>query len=188
MSSVGEGADVLDDLMARVVARDREAFAQFYDLTAPRVFGTVLRILRDRGYSEETVQEIYLQAWREADRFDPERGSVIAWLMTISHRRAVDRVRSEQARGERESRPIEFDRPFDVVAEAVVDQEDRRRVIDCLGGLTDLQRQSVELAYYRGLTYRQVAERLSVALPTVKARIRDGLRRLKGCLGVDGDG
>lgn len=187
MTDVGEGAEVLDVLMKRIVARDRDAFARLYDLTSAPVYGMVLRVLRDPGYSEETVQETYLQAWHQADRFDAGRGSVLTWLVTMAHRRAVDRVRSEQSRGERDRRAAAPERPFDVVAETVVGRDDRRQVVDCLDTLSDLQRQSVELAYYRGLTYREVAEHLSVTLPTVKTRIRDGLRRLKSCLGVGGD-
>ncbi|WP_066907643.1 ECF RNA polymerase sigma factor SigK [Millisia brevis] len=187
MTDVGEGAEVLETLMARIVARDRDAFARLYDLTSAVVYGTVLRVLRDPGYSEETVQETYLQAWRHAERYDASRGSVSTWLVTMAHRRAVDRVRSEQSRGERDLRANAPERAFDAVAEAVVVRDDRRRVADCLDSLTDLQRQSVELAYYRGLTYREVAENLSVTLPTVKTRIRDGLQRLKSCLGVGRD-
>lgn len=187
MTDVGEGAEVLEMLMVRVVDRDRDAFARLYDLTSAPVYGTVLRVIRDAGFSEETVQETYLQAWRHADRYDASRGSVLTWLVTMAHRRAVDRVRSEQSRGERDRRASAPERPFDVVAEAVVVRDDRRRVADCLGSLTDLQRQSVEMAYYQGLTYREVADHLAVTLPTVKTRIRDGLRRLKSCLGVGRD-
>ena len=94
----------LDVLLRRVARRDADAFAAFYDATRSRVFGLVTRVLRDRGYSEETTQEVYLQVWRSAETYDPTAGSALAWLMTLAHRRAVDRVRSEQAAGKRESR------------------------------------------------------------------------------------
>ncbi len=87
----------LDALLRRVARRDTEAFAEFYDHTSSRVFGLVTRVLRDRGYSEETTQEIYLQVWDNAGNYDPAAGSPLAWLMTLAHRRAVDRVRAEQS-------------------------------------------------------------------------------------------
>lgn len=176
----------LDGLLRRVGHRDRDAFAAFYDATRSRVYGIVLRVLRDRGYSEETTQEIYLQVWRSAESFDPAAGSALAWLLTLAHRRAVDRVRAEQAAAQRDSRwgVATVERATDHVSDAVIAGEERRRVTACLEGLTDLQRECIELAYYRGLTYVQVAERLSANLATVKSRMRDALRGLRNCLGV----
>lgn len=176
----------LRTLLTRIAGGDAEAFADFYDLTGPRVYGLVLRVLRDPGFSEETTQEVYLQVWKSATTFDPERGSPLSWLMTLAHRRAVDRVRSEQSHTDREivyettNRSDEFDQ----VTEEVSHRFERQAVIDCLGVLTEIQRQSVTLAYYGGRTYREVATELDVAVPTVKSRIRDGLARLRGCLGV----
>lgn len=176
----------LDGLLRRVGDRDRDAFAAFYDATRSRVSGIVLRVLRDRGYSEETTQEIYLQVWRSAESYDPAAGSALAWLLTLAHRRAVDRVRSEQAASLRDARwgAGTVERPTDHVSEAVISGEERRRVTACLDGLTDLQRECIELAYHQGLTYVQVAERLSANLATVKSRMRDALRGLRNCLGV----
>lgn len=189
MSGVGGDTDTLEHLIGRVALRDAQAFAQLYDATRTRVFGMVLRVLRDSGYSEETTQEVYLQVWRSADKYDPAQGSALSWLITLAHRRAVDRVRSEQSGAEREDRygSSNVEAEFDQVTEEVARREDRRRVTDCLGTLTDLQRRSVELAYYNGYTYPQVAEALDSPLPTVKSRIRDGLKRLKSCLGVTSD-
>lgn len=176
----------LDALLRRVAHRDREAFADFYDATRSRVFGVVLRVLRDRGYSEETTQDIYLQVWRTAESYDPASGSALAWLLTLAHRRAVDRVRSEQAASQRDSRygATTVERASDNVSDAVISGEERARVIACLEGLTDIQRECIELAYYRGLTYVQVSEQLSANLATVKSRMRDALRGLRNCLGV----
>jgi RNA polymerase sigma-70 factor, ECF subfamily len=173
-------------LLHRVAQRDTEAFAAFYDLTRARVFGLVTRVLRDPGYSEETTQEIYLQVWRSAENYDPAAGSPLAWLLTVAHRRAVDRVRSEQAAGQRESRygVANVDPPADHVADSVIDRDERRQVTDCLGSLTDVQRECIELAYYDGLTYPQVSERLSANLATVKSRMRDAIRGLRRCLGI----
>ncbi|HEY5843504.1 MAG TPA: ECF RNA polymerase sigma factor SigK [Mycobacterium sp.] len=176
----------LDVLLRRVARRDADAFAAFYDATRSRVFGLVTRVLRDRGYSEETTQEVYLQVWRSAETYDPTAGSALAWLMTLAHRRAVDRVRSEQAAGKRESRygAMSVDTPLDVVSDSVLVSDERRRVTSCLDDLTDLQRECIQLAYYEGLTYVQVSERLSANLATVKSRMRDGLRGLRNCLGL----
>jgi RNA polymerase sigma-70 factor (ECF subfamily) len=176
----------LDALLRRVAHGDADAFAQLYDATRSRVYGMVCRVLRDRGYSEETTQDVYLQVWRTAESYDPASGSALAWLLTLAHRRAVDRVRSEQAATQRDSRygSANVERDTDSVTDAVLSGEDRRRVTACLDGLTDIQRECIELAYYQGMTYVQVSERLSANLATVKSRMRDGLRGLRNCLGV----
>ena len=176
----------LDALLRRVARRDAEAFAEFYDETRTRVFGLITRVLRDPGYAEETTQEVYLQVWRSADSYDPASGSPLAWLLTLAHRRAVDRVRSEEAAGKRESRygAASVEPPVDAVSESVLVRDERRQVNACLEGLTDLQRECIELAYYDGLTYVQVSDRLSANLATVKSRMRDALRNLRNCLGM----
>jgi RNA polymerase sigma-70 factor, ECF subfamily len=176
----------LDALLRRVAQRDVEAFAAFYDNTRARVFGLVARVLRDPGYSEETTQDVYLQVWNNASNYDPSAGTPLAWLMTLAHRRAVDRVRSEQAASQRESRygAANVDVPADRVAEAVIHLDERRQVTVCLDSLTDIQRECIQLAYYEGLTYAQVSNRLSANLATIKSRMRDAIRGLRTCLGV----
>ncbi|MCK0172748.1 sigma-70 family RNA polymerase sigma factor [Mycolicibacterium sp. F2034L] len=176
----------LDDLLRRVGERDVDAFAAFYDATRARVYGLVTRVLRDPGYSEETTQEVYLQVWRSAAGYDPKSGSPMAWLMTLAHRRAVDRVRSEQAASDRESRygALTVDPAIDHVADSVLLLDEQRRVVDCLDSLTDVQREAIQLAYYEGLTYVQVSERLAANLATIKSRMRDGIRGLRNCLGI----
>ncbi len=176
----------LGELLRQVARQDVDAFAAFYDLTRARVFGLVTRVLRDSGYSEETLQEIYLQVWRSAESYDPTAGSPLAWLMTLAHRRAVDRVRTEQAASQRESRygAANVDVPSDSVADSVISSDEQRQVADCLGALTDAQRECIQLAYYDGLTYAQVSERLSANLATIKSRMRDAIRGLRKCLGT----
>ncbi|HNF05415.1 MAG TPA: ECF RNA polymerase sigma factor SigK [Mycobacterium sp.] len=176
----------LDALLRRVAQRDADAFAAFYDATRARVYGLVTRVLRDRGYSEETTQDVYLQVWRTAESYDPASGTALAWLLTLAHRRAVDRVRSEQAASQRESRygAATVETATDEVSDAVISSDEQRQVASCLEGLTDVQRECIELAYYRGMTYVQVSERLSANLATVKSRMRDALRGLRNCLGV----
>lgn len=176
----------LDELLRQVAQRDVDAFAALYDRTRARVYGMVTRVLRDPGYSEETTQDIYLQVWRSAGNYDPAAGSPMAWLLTLAHRRAVDRVRSEEAASQRESRygAATVDPPVDHVADSVILLDERRRVVDCMASLSDLQREAIQLAYYEGLTYVQVSERLSANLATIKSRMRDGIRGLKNCLGI----
>ena len=176
----------LDALLRQVARRDVDAFAAFYDQTRSRVFGLVTRVLRDPGYSEETTQDIYLQVWRSAESYDPSAGTPLAWLMTLAHRRAVDRVRSEQASTTRESRygAANVEPPSDHVADLVIRSDEHRQVAQCLGSLTDTQRQCIQLAYYDGLTYSQVSDRLATNLATIKSRMRDAIRGLRRCLGV----
>ena len=176
----------LDALLRRVAQQDVEAFAAFYDNTRARVFGLVVRVLRDPGYSEETTQDIYLQVWRNAAGYNPSAGTPLAWLMTLAHRRAVDRVRSEQSASQRESRygAANFEVPADRVAEAVIQLDEQRQVTQCLDSLSDPQRECIQLAYYEGLTYVQVSQRLAANLATIKSRMRDGIRGLRKCLGV----
>jgi RNA polymerase sigma-70 factor (ECF subfamily) len=175
----------LAPLLALVARGDQTAFATVYDRAAAQVFGLVRRVLRDPAQSEEVTQEVMLEVWRTASRFDPHRGSAMTWLMTMAHRRAVDRVRSGQAAAERELRASVAVTDYDVVAEEVETRLDAQRVRRCLDSLTELQRESVTLAYYGGYTYREVAGLLGVAVGTVKTRMRDGLIRLRDCLGAD---
>jgi RNA polymerase sigma-70 factor, ECF subfamily len=175
----------LVDLMARCTTADQTAFRELYDLTNRRVYGIVLKVLRSPEHAQEVSQEVYVEVWKQASTYKPEKGSVIAWLATMAHRRAVDRVRSvssEVARDERYAF-IDQDRESDEVWDSVAQQYDVERVREALARLTDIQRQSIQLAYYEGLTQSQIAKVLKLPLGTVKTRIRDGLRRLGDALG-----
>ena len=178
-----DGAD-LAAALRRTARGDHEAFAALYDRVAPVLFGTVRVVVRDPSLAEEVTQEVFLDVWRFAARFDPARGSALAWMATIAHRRAVDRVRSEQRSAIRERRAAEHAIPFDEVAESAEHNLERERVRRCLQRLTDLQREAVTLAYYGGRSYREVAALLGVPAGTVSTRMRDGLIRLRDCLGV----
>ncbi|WP_374212703.1 ECF RNA polymerase sigma factor SigK [Frankia sp. CiP3] len=177
-----------DEFLQRASRGDSDAFAALYDLLAPRVLGLVRRVLRDPAQSEEVTQEVFVEVWRTAARFDPAKGSAAAWVCTLAHRRAVDRVRSVQAATDRERRAALLGHRdgdgFDDVVEQVEARLEREHLRRCLDHLTDSQRESITLAYYRGYTYREVAEYLKVPAGTVKTRMRDGLIRLRDCLGV----
>lgn len=175
----------LSRLLTASAGGDQDCFAQFYDATAPRVLGLVLRVLRDRAQAEEITQEVFLQVWRTAGSFDPSRGSALGWLLTLAHRRAVDRVRSVVAQSKRDVvyESQHADTPFDSTAETAQGRLEATEVRAALGTLTQTQRSAVELAFFDGLTHTEVSERLGVPLGTAKTRIRDGLRRLRNELG-----
>ena len=180
------GAD--DDvavLLARVARGDQLAFEEVYDRMAGPVLGMVRGVVRDLAQSEEVMQEVLLELWRTASRFDAGKGSAMSWVMTLAHRRAIDRVRSEQKSADRELRAASAQIDYDDVTEAVEATMDRERVRRCLRSLTDLQQESVTLAYYNSYTYSEVAGLLGVPVGTVKTRMRDGLIRLRDCLGVE---
>ncbi|HZA73655.1 MAG TPA: ECF RNA polymerase sigma factor SigK [Propionibacteriaceae bacterium] len=175
----------LVDLMTRCAAQDQAAFDELYHLTVRRVYGTVLRILRSADHAQEVAQEVYVEIWRQAPRYAAEKGSVAAWIATMAHRRAVDRVRSvssEVARDERYA-VIDLDRESDEVWDSVAQKYDVERVRRAIATLTPIQREALQLAYYDGLTQSQISTKLNLALGTVKTRIRDGLRRLGEALG-----
>jgi RNA polymerase sigma-70 factor (ECF subfamily) len=181
------GAD-LGGLLRRCARGDESAFAEFYDATASRAWGVALRVLRNRAYAEEVMQESYLQVWRRSGRFDATRGRAESWFLTIVHRTAVDRVRSVEASSRRDQKYTEQHLSLpeqDTTAAAVQQTLDARRVHGALDALTELQRQAVELAYWGGYTHTEVAGLLDIPVGTAKTRIRDGLIRLRDTMGVE---
>jgi RNA polymerase sigma-70 factor (ECF subfamily) len=178
---------MVGSLLTQVARGDRDSFARLYDAVAAPVFGLIKRIVRDPAMSEEVTQEVMLEVWKNAPRFDLARGSAVSWILVMAHRRAVDRVRSEQAARDRVARvaPQWQDPPHDPVEESALSQDQAGTVRRAMAGLSDPQRQAIELAYYQGLTQSEIAGHLGVPLGTVKTRIRDGLQRLQTLLRTD---
>jgi RNA polymerase sigma-70 factor, ECF subfamily len=175
-----------EQLLVAVARGDQAAFGELYDRVAGTVHGVVRKVVRDPAQSEEVTQEVLVEVWRTAVRFDPDRGSARTWILTMAHRRAIDRVRSEQSSRDRTERVGHRDqaRAFDEVAEEVEVRFEHEQVREALSTLTELQREAVELAYYQGYTYREVSELLDTPLGTIKTRMRDGLIRLRDAMGV----
>jgi RNA polymerase sigma-70 factor (ECF subfamily) len=177
----------LDHLLVLVARGEQQAFEALYEQLAGAVLGLVRRVVRDPAQSEEVTQEVLVEVWRTASRFDPARGSARSWVLAMAHRRAVDRVRSAQSASDRDHRAGRDaqQRAYDDVAEQVEIRLEHEQVRRGMATLTELQREAVTLAYYGGCTYREVAELLDVPLGTVKTRLRDGLIRLRDYLGVE---
>ncbi len=175
----------LEEVLARVARGDERAFSRLYDRMSPAVFGLARRVVRDPARAEEVAQEVFLQVWQNAPRFDSSRGSAKTWILTLAHRRSVDAVRRDQSSSDREKRYDWTSGPdFDAVAEEVGTRLEHEQVRRCLKALTELQREAVTLAYYGGRTYLEVSTLLEANPATVKTRMRDALIRLRDCLGV----
>jgi RNA polymerase sigma-70 factor, ECF subfamily len=186
MPATGEGAPSLEGLLERVADGDRAAFARLYDETSHRVFGLVRRLLVDTAQSEEVTQEVYLEIWQSAGRYEATRGKAIAWMMTLAHRRAVDRIRASQASRDRDYRVgvAAWTPDIDSVTELAEISLEMGAVHDALRRLTAFQREAISLTYFGGYTNSEVAEILHIPVGTVKTRLRDGLIRLRDELGV----
>lgn len=182
----GSARDSAADLLLRVAVGDQRAFAELYDLLSPRVFALILRVVTNRAQSEEVLQEVFLEIWQSAGRFAPNRGQGRSWILTIAHRRAVDRVRASQSSTDRDvrvgARDLEADR--NVVEEAVEERLEGTRVVSALSGLPEAQQEALILAYYGGYSQSEISALIGVPLGTVKTRMRDGLTRLRNEMGV----
>jgi len=182
----GTGVASLAALLRQSARGDQQAFASLYDATSARVHGLVLRVLRDPAQAEEVTQEVFLQVWRTAARYDEAKGSALSWLMTLAHRRAVDRVRAAEAVSRQDTSYHQNSHtvPHDTTAEAAEASMEARRVRSALAELTAVQREALELAYFGGYTHTEVATMLDLPVGTAKTRIRDGLIRLRDAMGV----
>ncbi|SMQ71826.1 sigma-70 family RNA polymerase sigma factor [Agreia sp. VKM Ac-1783] len=181
-----EALDSVESLLLRVADGDQRSFAELYDRVAPRVLGLIKRLLIDHAQSEEVAQEVFLEIWRTATRFDPQRGAALSWVLTMAHRRAVDRIRASQSSHDRDIKIgiRDVDREYDQVAESVEIRIEHERVKRAMTQLTELQREAISLAYYGGYSHSEVAKILAIPIGTVKTRLRDGMIRLRDEMGV----
>jgi RNA polymerase sigma-70 factor (ECF subfamily) len=177
-----EGPSDIDDLMRRVARGDRGAFERLYDELSAPVYGLARRVVRDPVRAEDVTQEVFIDVWRRATRFEADRGKAKTWVMTIAHRRAVDAVRRSEAQKRQDHQGVPDEVSHDQPGDAVIEAEEHGAVRECLETLTELQLESVRLAYFNGYTYGEVATLLDKPLPTIKTRMRDGLIRLRDCL------
>lgn len=186
LTSVAAPGSDLAEFLRRSGRGDEAAFAELYDATSARAYGMAIRVIRDPSQAEEVTQEAFLEIWRTASRFDATKGSAVSWVLTIVHRKAVDRVRSAQASTRRDttyhqgSQGVEHDS----TAEAAQASMEARRVRQAMDSLTEVQREALELAYFKGYTHSEVATMLDLPVGTAKTRIRDGLIRLRDTMGV----
>lgn len=187
MPEAHPGHGEIEGLMALVARGDQRAFAEVYDRVASRVLGLITRLLRDPAQSEEVTQEVMLEIWQSAPKFEPARGNAISWMLTIAHRRAVDRIRASQASRERDLKIgiRDFEEGFDSVAETIEIRLENERVTRAMTRLTGFQREAVVLAYYGGYTHSEMSKMLGIPMGTVKTRLRDGMIRLRDELGVN---
>ena len=175
-----------ENLLAQIAGGDQAAFSALYDDFSPRVFGLIRRLLVDHSQAEEVTQEVFLEIWQNASRYERSKGGASTWILTMAHRRAVDRIRSSQAGRDRDVKIgiRDFVSDYDNVADTVETTIEHERVKEAMSQLTELQRQAVSLAYYGGYSHSEVAAMLSVPIGTVKTRLRDGMIRLRDELGV----
>jgi len=174
-----------DELLCAVAGGDHDAYSFLFEKVSPAVIAVARQVLRDFAQADEVAQEVLVEVWRRAPNFDPAKGRARTWILTIAHRRATDRVRHEEAAASRDRRYwSRIEREYDVVAEQVEANLERDDVREALRSLTALQRAAIELAYFEGHTYVQVAEALNVPVGTASTRIRDALIRLRDVMGV----
>jgi len=171
----------MQDLMTAVTGGNATAFSALYDRLAPLVLGVCLRVLRDRAEAEEVLGDVFLDLWRRPDRYDPDRGGVAAYMVTLARTRAIDRLRAGVRRRARETEPPapSTAAPGPGPLEGTVAGETRRHVLQAMGSLTEVQRRALELAYFEGMTHTEVAAALGEPLGTIKTRIRQGMLHLK---------
>ena len=173
-----------DVLMGKIAQGDQRAFAAFYDAMSGAVFGTVLRVLRDRQQSEEVTQEAFVAMWSAAPTWDPQRGSAATFILTIARRRAIDRVRSEEARKRREETATTIEVTPDVAHERIESEETSSEMRQRLLQLPEDQRVVIDLAFYEGHTQQEISDKLGVPLGTVKSRMSVGMSKLRRAMEV----
>lgn len=181
-------AQRLEELFVMASKGSAQAFEGVYAVMARPVYALTLRVVRDSQMAEDITQEAFVEVWRKAPTFDADRGSVKSWILTIAHRRAIDRVRREQTQRDRLAVQAPEDEAIVGEQETIVDametQWQSQQVRQAVTHLSDKQREAIELAYFKGMTQQQVSEHLEVPLGTAKTRLRDALIQLRGALEV----
>ena len=174
----------LERLVQQIASENADAFEMFYARTSAKTMSVVLAIVRDRQTAEDLLQEIYLRAWFDAARYNPDRGRPMTWLITIARSRAIDRLRADQRRpvGADISEIEQFEDPSASAEDAIFQSQTVRRLTDCMAEIATDQRQCIQLAYFHGYTHTELAEHLKAPLGTVKSWIRRGLQQLNECL------
>ena len=176
------------DLLARVAAGERDAFDLMYEQSSALLFPLVQRILGNEGEAADLLQEVYLEAWRKASKYEAARGTPMAWLTTMARSRAIDRVRSLNAHGKGLTGSLEDAPPSELIAsntdalEMQVIGQRRTLVLAALRTLTVVQREAIELAYFEGLTRKEISMQLGEPIGTIHTRARLGLDKLRAIL------
>ena len=170
--------------MVRLAQGDRAALEEIYRATSAKLFGICLRILKDEKEAEDALQDVYINLWRRADRYDPERASPISWLAVFARNRAIDRLRVGKVRAgivaEEQAVPVADNAPL--ADTMLIDEEREARVHTCLELLEEKPRHAIRTAFFEGRTYAQIAEDGGVPLGTMKSWVRRGLQKLRTCL------
>lgn len=181
MATEASSAADFDHLAAAISNRDQAAMATLYDAMAPRAFGIALRVLGERGAAEDALQEAFLTVWRQAEQIDSARGKLVSYVLTIVHRKAIDLARRRQGMAARQSSvdPNDLHLVTDDTCTIILNDLDATAIRNCLQRLPSEQREAIELAYFGGLTYPEIAARLDTPLGTIKSRIRLGLSRMR---------
>jgi RNA polymerase sigma-70 factor (ECF subfamily) len=183
-SSTPEAREALKSAMARLADGDQSALQEIYNATSAKLFGICLRILGDRKEAEDALQDVYVNLWQRADRYDPLRASPISWLATFARNRAVDRLRSGKVR--QGAVPVDEAAPIPDAApladSLLIDAEKTTQIHACLEELEERQRSAIRSAFFGGKTYAQLAESADVPLGTMKSWVRRGLQKLRACL------
>ena len=183
MTAAAGKPETLEHLLTGVARQDQRAFAELYRQTSPRLFGICSRMLRNREESEEVLQEVFTTVWQRATSFEPDRAGALTWLVALTRNRAIDRLRQRRERILDD--PLDLEQMLDERSEPSTEAEanqDYVRLLDCLKRLESKQRRSVREAFFLGVTYKELAERCQVPLPTMKSWIRRGLLQLRACL------
>jgi RNA polymerase sigma-70 factor (ECF subfamily) len=177
MADTSFGTTYERSLVRRLCEGDETALGELYDGYGPFVFGLALRVVRDRSAADDIAQDVFVQMWQQPERFDPTRGSLRSFLATVTHRRAIDHVRREEARRRRETNSVVGEiTPY---VEARLEHDDRTEAVrEAVAALPNAQREALELAYYHGYTYRRVATLLDIPEGTAKSRLRLAIARI----------